>query len=321
MKIEGKMIDPQLRIPGMIFKMIMKTPSETRFQQLRKKSDRLHGKKIKGLQCSEEWITRRQDGTNLRVCIYKPLASSKGAAGILWMHGGGYAFGAPESSADIIKRFIAESGCVVVAPDYRLSLDSPYPAALDDCHEAVLWMKEQASTLGIRDDQLMVGGESAGGGLAIALALYERDRNGVKIAFQMPLYPMIDDRMTNESARENNAPVWNSDANRIAWGLYLGDLTGKDVPAYAAPSRASDFRNLPPAVTFAGDLEPFRDETVQYVSSLKDAGVPVDFELFSGCYHAFDRMNPYADVSRKALAFLMKSFTYAVEHYFAQQSS
>lgn len=212
------------------------------------------------------------------------------------------------------RRIVIE---IVVAPDYRLSLDAPYPAALDDCHEALLWMKEHTGELGIRDDQLMVGGESAGGGLAAAIALYERDLGGVKIAFQMLLYPMLDDRMMNESAKENNAPVWDSDANRVAWGLYLADFAGKDVPPYAAPARATDFAGLPPTVAFVGDLEPFRDETILYVRNLRDAGVKVDFEIYAGCYHAFDRMNPYAEVSRKAIAFLMKSFKYAVEHYYA----
>jgi acetyl esterase/lipase len=130
---------------------------------------------------------------------------------------------------------------------------------------------------------------------------------------------MIDDRMTSESAIDNDAPVWDSVANRVAWGLYLGGLSDKDVPAYAAPARATDFSGLPPAVTFVGDLEPFRDETVLYVQNLRDAGVLVDFELFKGCYHAFDKMNPYADVSRRALSFLMKSFKYAIGHYFAEQ--
>ena len=321
MKIEHKMIDKQLRIPGRISKIFIKLSSKTDFIRLRMMLDKMRGKKVKGLNCSEEWITRRKDGTGLRICIYRPLVSSGAAAGILWMHGGGYAMGVPESSIGLIRKFIAESGCVVVAPDYRLSLDAPYPAALDDCHEALLWMKEHAGVLGIRDDQLMVGGESAGGGLAAAIALYERDLGGVKIAFQMLLYPMLDDRMTNESAKKNNAPVWDSDANRVAWGLYLGDLAGNDVPPYAAPARATDFTSLPPAVTFVGDLEPFRDETIIYVRDLRDAGVKVDFEIYSGCYHAFDRMNPYAEVSRKAIAFLMNSFKYAVGHYYAKQCS
>ena len=178
-------------------------------------------------------------------------------------------------------------------------------------------MKKQASALGVREDQLMVGGESAGGGLAAALTLYERDHNGVRIAFQMPLYPMLDDRMTNESAMENNTPVWDSETNRIAWDLYLGDFARGDFPIYPAPARAVNFSNLPPAVTFVGDLEVFRDETVEYVENLRKSRVPVDFQQYAGCYHAFDRMNPYADVSRKALSFLMKSYKFAVENYFA----
>ncbi len=316
MKIERKMIDRQLRIPGMIAKIIMRSPSRSTFQKLRKLSNCLRGKKVKGLQCNEVWIPSSQDGTNLRLCIYKPLVPSARSPGILWMHGGGYAIGVPEVSAGIISKFIAESDCVVVAPEYRLSLDAPYPAALEDCHDALLWMKKQAAVLGIREDQLMVGGESAGGGLAAALTLYERDHNGVRIAFQMPLYPMLDDRMTNESAMDNNAPVWDSEINRIAWGLYLDDFAGGDVPIYAAPARAVDYSNLPPAVSFVGNLEVFRDETVEYVRNLRGAGVPVDFEQYAGCYHAFDRMNPYANVSREALSFLMKSYKYAVKNYF-----
>lgn len=118
MKIEYKMIDWQLRVPGRIFKMFMKSSSEADFRQLRKKSDNMRGKKVKGLNCSEEWITSRKDGTVLRICIYRPLVSLGNAAGILWMHGGGYAMGVPESSIGLISKLIAESGCVVVAPDY-----------------------------------------------------------------------------------------------------------------------------------------------------------------------------------------------------------
>ncbi len=176
-------------------------------------------------------------------------------------------------------------------------------------------MKNHAEELGIRPDQLMVGGESAGGGLTAALCLYARDKDEVKISFQMPLYPMIDDRMITESAKENNAPVLNSRMNELAWKLYLGELFGKDVPYYAAPARATDYRNLPPAVTFVGDLEPFRDETIQYVENLRKAGVPVDFKVYSGCYHGFDIINPKADVSRDATIFFINSFKYAVDHY------
>jgi len=180
-------------------------------------------------------------------------------------------------------------------------------------------MKNHAEELGIRSDQLMVGGDSAGGGLTAALSLYARDKGEVKIAFQMPLYPMLDDRMTSDSAVENNAPVWNSKSNYNAWKLYLGERFGMpDVPVYAAPARAEDYRNLPPTATFVGALEPFRDETIEYVDHLRKAGVPVDFEVFEGCYHAFEQMCPKAEVSRKAMTFLLNAYEYAVMHHFTE---
>ena len=93
------------------------------------------------------------------------------------------------------------------------------------------------------------------------------------------------------------------------------------LPPYAAPARAVDYSNLPPTVSFVGvgDLEPFRDETVQYVENLRKAGVPVEFQVYPGCYHAFDQICPKAEGSLKAIEFLTSSFTYAVEHYFAEQ--
>lgn len=279
---------------------------------------RFKGKNVEGLDCSEEWVSRG-DGSSIRVRIYKPLAPVKDVPGVLWSHGGGYAQGVPEMSGDMYKRLIDTSDCVIVAPDYRLSIDAPYPAALDDCYKVLVWMKHHARELGIRSDQLMVGGESAGGGLTAALALLARDRGDVNLAFQMPLYPMLDDRMLTESARENNAYVWNSDTNRWGWKLYLGELFGKNVPIYAAAGRAADYRGLPPAVTFVGDIEPFRDETIQYVERLKSAGVPVDFRIYKGAYHGFDIIHPTADISKAARDFLMESFNYATKRYFAPQ--
>lgn len=320
MNVTNKMINKQLRTVGKLYSIIMDFSNETTFRRNQKMLNRFsRGKKIKGLQCNEEWISRKKDRSKLRILIYKSLTSKQNVAGVLWIHGGGYGIGLPELSSAMIKRLISESNCVVVAPDYRLSIDAPYPAALEDCYEALLWMKNHAKELGVRDDQLMVGGESAGGGLTAALSLYARDKGEVEIAFQMPLYPMIDDRMVSESAKENNAPVWNSKSNRMGWKLYLGDLFEKDVPAYAAAARATDYSNLPPSVTFVGDLEPFRDETIEYVNNLRKAGIPVDFQIYKGCYHGFDIMCPNAKVSKEAVSFLSNSFRYAIKHYFAKQ--
>lgn len=318
MKINFAMIDKELRPMGRVFKLLDISFSELKLRLFGKLQVRRRVKD-KTLRSHERWITR-EDQTQLRLCIFTPPASSNQVPGVLWLHGGGFALGSPEKTEKHVKLLIDASPCVVVAPDYRLSVEAPYPAALEDCYTALVWMKEHAQELGIRDDQLMVGGDSAGGALTAALTLYARDKGEVAIAFQMPLYPMLDDRMTSESAMDNNAPVWDSKSNHSAWKLYLGDLFGSpDVSEYAAPARAINFDGLPPAVTFVGDLEPFRDETIAYVDNLRKAGVPVQFEIFKGCYHAFEQFTPKAKVSQKALALLTEAYRYAVGHYFAEQ--
>ncbi|WP_339279066.1 alpha/beta hydrolase [Paenibacillus sp. FSL W8-1187] len=322
MNVTSGRIDKQLRFRGKLVDFLLRSKSEAKWieamRKSKRRSDKSIGKNIEGLSCSEEWIPR-PDGSKLRIRIYKPLHSEGRLPGVLWLHGGGYAMGNPELFGDAYKRLIRASPCVVVAPDYRLSIEAPYPAALDDGYEALLWLKGHAGDLGVRDDQLMVGGESAGGGLAAAIALYARDRGEVSLAFQMPLYPMLDDRMRTDSAKDNDAPIWNSRYNEWAWKLYLGDRYGGEVPAYAAAARADDYRGLPPAVTFVGDIEPFRDETIEYVENLRQAGVPVKFELFQGCYHGFDILNPHAEVSRRATAFYLEAFKHAVSHCYAEQ--
>jgi acetyl esterase/lipase len=241
--------------------------------------------------------------------------------GLLWIHGGGYLIGVPEQDDAYILRFVEASGCVVVSPDYTLALDKPYPAALEDCYQALLWLKQHGTEYGMRADQLFVGGDSAGGGLAAAISLYARDKGEVALAFQMLLYPMIDDRATGSSV-DNNAPVWNSNDNDGAWQLYLRDAYRSDeVPMYAAPGRAEDCSGLPPAFSFVGSVEPFHDETVAFMDNLTRSGVPVHFRVFDGCFHAFDQMCSETKTAGEAVDFLMESFAYAKENYFAPQKS
>ena len=153
--------------------------------------------------------------------------------------------GAPEQNQKIINDFVLNYGCTVISPDYCLSLEAPYPAALFDCYQTLLWMKDNADAFGFNKSQLMVGGESAGGGVTLATSIYARDKGEVAIAYQMPLYPMIDDRMITESSQNNNSPLWNTKSNINGWQLYLGDLyKTESVPAYAAPSRLTDYNFL-----------------------------------------------------------------------------
>jgi acetyl esterase/lipase len=258
------------------------------------------------IETAQRWGTRR-DGSPLRLLLVRPAVPRDGATGVLWIHGGGYATGTPEQSRATARRLVAATNCVVVLPEYRLSTEAPYPAALDDCHDALMWLRDHAVELGVAEDQLVVGGESAGGGLTAALGLLARDRGEVAIAFQVPIYPMIDDRPT-ASSRDNHTPVWNTATNDAAWDLYLGDLRGGDVPAYAAPARATDLAGLPPTLTFVGDIEPFHDEVVDHVARLRAAGVPVTSHVYPGAFHGFDLVAPAAPISRRARAFLLDGF-------------
>lgn len=261
-------------------------------------------------------------GRNIKILILRPTKHAKPQAetpGILWIHGGGYVTGMAEMiyisrAIDLVKKY----GAVVVTPEYRLSGEAPYPAALEDCYAALKYLKNHAGELGVNSSRIMVGGESAGGGLTIAVCMYARDKGEVNIAYQMPLYPMIDDRDT-ESSRDNHAPVWNTKRNHMGWKAYLGELAGKEVPPYAAPARQTDYSNLPPAYTFVGDIEPFYCETLAYIENLQKAGVEAKVDVYPNCFHAFDMLTPFRKVSKKAIAEFEKQYLYAMENYFAEQ--
>ena len=217
-------------------------------------------------------------------------------------------------AADLVR----EHSAVVVAPGYHLSLFHPYPTALNDCYAALLYIRDHAAKLGIRPDQIMVGGESAGGGLTAAIAMLARDRGEVQVAFQMPLYPMIDNFDT-DSSRDNHAKVWNTKRNHQAWAVYLRKDARKEVSPYAAPARQTDYTGLPPAYTFVCTAEPFYCETLQFIDSLKAAGVEARVDVYDGMYHAFDMKEPDHPVSREAIRRFNEMFAYAKEHYFAPQ--
>ena len=243
--------------------------------------------------------------------------------GILWIHGGGYVTGMAKMiymsrAMDLVKKY----GAVVITPEYRLSKNAPYPAALHDCYAALKYLKEHADELGINSSQIMVGGESAGGGLAAALCMYARDKGEVNIAYQMPLYPMIDN-LDTDSSRDNHAPVWNTKRNHMGWKAYLGDLweLGEHVPPYAAAARQTDYSNLPPAYTFVGDIEPFYCETLAYIENLKKAGVEAEVDVYPNCFHAFDMLLPFKKVSRRAIEQFERQYLIACERYSAEQNS
>ncbi|TSI05129.1 alpha/beta hydrolase [Lysinibacillus sp. BW-2-10] len=250
----------------------------------------------------EDVTIKGPDQNDLRLRVYKPQDVKGTLPGLLWIHGGGYVLGTVEQDDALCGKYVNEANCIVVAVDYRLAPEHPYPAPIEDCYAAVCWMVNEAAQLAIDVNKIGVAGSSAGGGLTAALTLLARDRQFPKIHLQLPLYPMIDDRNNTPSANEiTEGMIWNQQLNEEGWKMYLGDLYGTDhIPSYAAPARATDYSNLPTTYTFIGQLDPFRDETISYVSNLVQAGVDVEFHLYPGAYHAFEGLNPDSPIAQYA---------------------
>lgn len=251
---------------------------------------------------TDKHIPGHEKGQNIRVRIYEPVMPVKTISpGLYWIHGGGYLSGTPEMNDELCERFVLEAGCVVVSVAYRLAPEHPYPAGVEDCYAGLKWVAGHAAELGIDAERIGVAGHSAGGGLTAAVSLMARDRGGPEIAFQMPLCPMLDYRNTTVSSREiTDTRVWNYYSNEAAWKAYLGDQT-EDVPAYASPVQAEDLSGLPPTYTMVGSADPFRDETIEYISRLSQAGVQAEFHLYPGCFHGFEGIAPQAEVSQRAI--------------------
>lgn len=317
MKVTDEMIDPQLRFYGKIMKMIF-PPTDAGFRRMHRMSSFLKGKNIRGFNCSEAQIGSRDAGRTIRLRTYRPKNGRTDIPGVLYIHGGGYALNIPESEHGWIRKLLNRRDCVIVSPDYRLSGTAPYPAALDDCYDSLKWMAANSRRLGFNSNQLFVIGGSAGGGLTAALTLLARDKGKIRIAFQAPLYPMLDHRMATDSMREHDGPVWSEAHNRIAWQRYIGHLNETEITEYASPALNNDFRTLPPAATFIGSLDPFLDETLAYFSKLEEAGVETRIKVFEGAFHGFEYTNPYASVSQQAVSFFLDCFDYAADNYFSE---
>lgn len=168
---------------------------------------------------------------------------------------------------------------------------------MEDCYAGLVWTADNAAELGIDPDRLAIYGASAGGGLTIATAMLARDRGGPNLRFMMPIYPMVDDTNTTPSSHEiTDVGIWDRDANLEAWGWYLG---GKDADQYAAPARAQDLTGLPPAYIDVGTADLFRDEDITFVQRLIQAGVPCEFHINPGSYHASETFAPDAELSHR----------------------
>lgn len=235
--------------------------------------------------------------------VARPAGLAAGAPVVYHVHGGGMISGSNRAGLDVILREWAEPlELVVVSVAYRLAPEHPYPAGVEDCYAGLRWVAEHAADIGGDPARVVVAGGSAGGGLAAALALMTRDRGGPGIVGQLAMCPMLDDRNDTPSARQlAGRGLWDRQANGVGWAALLGTACGTaEVPAYAAPARATDLSGLAPAFIDAGAAETFRDEAVSYATRIWQAGGDAELHIWPGGFHGFDQLAPDAAVSRDA---------------------
>lgn len=240
---------------------------------------------------------------DITLTIYKPRGASGPLPCIYHIHGGGYVGGSAAQLEPLHRPAAFDLNCVIVSVDYRLAPEHRFPAAIEDCDAGLAWTFANAAALGVDASRIGVMGESAGGGLAAALALMARDRGEYKLAFQHLIYPMIDDR-TCVAAQPNPVAgefIWTPHNNRFGWAALLGrEPGGPDVSPYAAAARAENLENLPPTFIACPTLDLFIDEDIAYAQRLMRAGVAVELHVYPGGFHGFDIFGGDAAISAQA---------------------
>jgi acetyl esterase len=242
------------------------------------------------------------------VRIYRPAADGTDAAAcepaLVWFHGGGWVLGSIETADVTCRRLARDAGVVVVSVGYRRAPDHPYPAGLDDCYAALVWVAANAAELHIDAGRIAIGGDSAGGNLAAAVALAARDRRGPAVCFQLLVYPVTDALQSYPSIRENGEGYLLT-TEAMEWFVvhYLGagHEHGNPKDPLVSPLYAEDLSGLPPALVITAEYDPLRDEGEAYGLRLQQAGVAAKVSRYDGMIHGFFGMAGLVDAAQPAL--------------------
>ena len=289
---------PELRRAARFLPRLTFTPTFTRLvQSLQKWRGLAKTPVVDGVTVRDVLVPGPVGAEPVRIRLYRPEAATDPLAAILWVHGGGFIIGTPEQDEAHHIALCRDLGILVAAVAYRLAPAHSYPAPMDDCYAALQWLYGQAE---VDPKRIAIGGNSAGGGLAAGLTLLAHDRGEVPIAFQLLVYPMLDDR-TALRTDIDQAPLrmWNNRSNLFGWRSYLGSAPGAGgLPDYAAPARRETLAGLPATWIGVGTCDLFHDEDVAYARRLREAGVDCTLKVVPGAFHAFDLVCAKTAVAR-----------------------
>lgn len=239
------------------------------------------------------------DGASLRLAVIRRVGDDAVGPGLFWIHGGGMIGGEPLGSAiDAVPHLLVHGG-TVLSVEYRLAPEHPAPIPVEDCYAALVWCVDHAAELGFDPDRMILGGGSAGGGLAAGVALLARDRQGPALVGAMLHCPMLDDRNDSTSIRQFDRSIgWSGQNNAVGWGALLGEARGTDaVSPYDAPARATWLGGLPPVHISVGSADPFRTEDVAFAEGIWRDGGDCELYVLPGGHHGYEVMVPKASIS------------------------
>ena len=239
---------------------------------------------------SERFVPGPEGAPEVRVLVYLPTTVQGPLPALLWNHGGGYVFGAPEQEDFLVKTMVSAAGCAAVSVDYRLAPETPHPGPVEDAYAALKWLYTHASDIGIDPTRIAIGGGSAGGGLAAALGLLTRDRGEIPLVFQLLLFPMLDDCTVTAADPHpyTGEFLWTARSNQFGWTALLGGQPGSPgISPYAAAARAENLAGLPPAFICVASLDLLLEEDLEYARRLMRAGVPTELHVYPRTYHGF----------------------------------
>ena len=219
--------------------------------------------------------------------VFSSKIVNKATPALLLFHGGGFFLKGMANSYHIAKFYAKNANTTVIYVDYRLSPKYPFPYAIEDAYQALLWVNEHAEVLGIDRKKIAVTGDSAGGMIAATLPYMTRDRKGPKILFQMLIYPVIDSKIFTASMEEfDDTPVWNSNLTKQMWKYYI--TTKRSKPDYTSLLTMESYLGLPPLYIEPQEFDCLRDEALEYAKILENNHVQVQCNLVRSSFHGAD---------------------------------
>ncbi len=242
-------------------------------------------------------------GGQITLAVFRRTGDEQTGPGFVWIHGGGMVAG--DRFTDLLEplEHLEEHGGTLVSIEYRLAPENPAPIPVEDCYAGLSWAAAHAGELCFDPDKVILGGASAGGGLAAGTALLARDRHGPTLAGVQLACPMLDDRNDSTSVRQFDVSIgWSGRSNRVGWTALLGDARGTDaVSPYDAPARATCLQGLPPVQISVGSADPFRSENVAFAENIWRDGGDCELHVLPGGHHGYETHLPTASITRITL--------------------